>query len=339
MMQANTNRISDSPLKTHDFWHPVLRLKDLNRRPVKANFCGREIVIFRGQNGQLGALDDCCPHRKMRLSKGKIQENRLVCPYHGWSYDSNGKGVSPGNPKMRPCANSYDIAERYGAIWVKKRSSSVEIPEVADITMKQVCVLHYRIKAPLLIVLDNFVEIEHSCTTHLMFGHDTQGIASVESHMKLYENSIQVFNKGTQKRMLWPLEKLLRISRKDLFVGKLLIKFSPVQVHISNYWLSPDSEKRRPGGAEGAIVLNPVSKTETEAMVFSFFPANTSAFRHILKPIVTFFVDYETKLDIKALEAIADKNPDLSEMQLGRFDRPLSAIRDYTERLYWSVSD
>lgn len=338
MIQTDMNRINNSPLKAHDFWHPVLRLKDLNKRPVKANFCGREIVIFRSQDGQLGALDDCCPHRRMRLSKGKIQKNRLMCPYHGWSYDSNGKGASPGNPKMRPCANSYDIAERYGAIWVKERGFTAEIPTVADIEMKQVCVLHYRIQAPLLIALDNFVEIEHSCTTHLMFGHDIKGIASVKSHMELNDDSIRIFNKGTQKKMLWPLEKLLRISRKDLFVGELVIRFSPVRVHISNYWLAPDSENRRPGGAEGAIVLNPVSETETEVMVFSFFPADASIFGQILKPIITFFVDYETKLDIKALEAIADKNPDLSGMQLGRFDRPLSAIRDYTERLYWSVS-
>ncbi|GAB1545499.1 hypothetical protein NUACC21_81750 [Scytonema sp. NUACC21] len=322
-------------MKALEFWHPVLRTKDLGRKPVSVNFCGRELAIFRGQDGTLAALEDCCPHRRMRLSRGKVQGNRLVCPYHGWSFDRSGKGSSPSTSALHPCVKSYEVTERYRAIWVKEHESTAELPTLAQPGLHQVCTLQYRIRAPLELVVDNFSEIEHSCTTHLLLGHDLEGISLVESHIETTDDAVRIVNKGPQKKMPRLLEYLLGYKRGDLFVGELEILFSPVRVNIRNYWTSFNSSECRKGEAQGTVVFNPVSEQETEIMMFSFMSQELSVFSRLLNPLATFLLDYETRLDKKMLEGIADQDTKLTGIQLGRFDKPLGLTRERIKRLYW----
>ena len=44
------------------------------------------ICIARVQ-GQLAALQDECPHQGAPLSEGSIEDGRVVCSWHGWSFD------------------------------------------------------------------------------------------------------------------------------------------------------------------------------------------------------------------------------------------------------------
>ena len=55
------------------------------------------ILIIKGSDGKIRAFLNICRHRGVRLleeSNGHIKRN-IVCPYHAWSYDTNGclKGV------------------------------------------------------------------------------------------------------------------------------------------------------------------------------------------------------------------------------------------------------
>jgi vanillate O-demethylase monooxygenase subunit len=301
---------------------------------MRANFCGKELAVFRDHAGNLGAVDDICPHRRMRLSTGKVEADRLVCPYHGWSYDRKGDGFSPGNPKMHPCVQAYDVIERYGAIWVKEKGTVATFPELGGPDFLQVCTLHYRINAPLELVADNFAEIEHTCATHIFLGHDIQGIAAVDSQMQVADTAIHIVNRGPQKRMPRFLEKLLGFNPGDLFVGEGQITFDPVCSKITNYWISPEQHKR-PGEAQGTVVFNPVNDQQTDMMIFFFVSAELALYGRLLRPLATFLLDYESKLDKRMIEQIADKCIQVEGMQLGKFDRPLKPMRDRINRIYW----
>jgi nitrite reductase (NADH) small subunit len=37
--------------------------------------------------GQFAALNDVCPHQGAPLSEGAIEDGRIVCSWHGWSFD------------------------------------------------------------------------------------------------------------------------------------------------------------------------------------------------------------------------------------------------------------
>jgi nitrite reductase (NADH) small subunit len=57
---------------------------------------GTTICVAR-VHGHLAALNDVCPHQGAPLSEGAIEDGRLVCSWHGWSFDP-GTGAELCNP-------------------------------------------------------------------------------------------------------------------------------------------------------------------------------------------------------------------------------------------------
>ena len=54
--------------------------------------CGRSAVVWRMPDGELRAFVNACRHRGMRVASGCGRSPRLlVCPYHAWSYDRDGR--------------------------------------------------------------------------------------------------------------------------------------------------------------------------------------------------------------------------------------------------------
>jgi len=54
----------------------------------------QNILIVRADNGQLNAFHNTCRHRGSILceqASGQLQQGRIVCPYHAWTYDLQGK--------------------------------------------------------------------------------------------------------------------------------------------------------------------------------------------------------------------------------------------------------
>jgi nitrite reductase (NADH) small subunit len=47
---------------------------------------GRALCIVN-LNGEIYALDNICPHWGGPLGRGRIENGRLRCPWHGWEFD------------------------------------------------------------------------------------------------------------------------------------------------------------------------------------------------------------------------------------------------------------
>jgi nitrite reductase (NADH) small subunit len=68
-----------------------VRIGGLSEMPAEGvvkecNALGRSICIAR-IDGQLAALDNECPHFGAPLSDGAVEDGRVVCAWHGWSFD------------------------------------------------------------------------------------------------------------------------------------------------------------------------------------------------------------------------------------------------------------
>ncbi|MFZ4759845.1 MAG: Rieske 2Fe-2S domain-containing protein, partial [Burkholderiaceae bacterium] len=75
------------------FWHAIMPLSMLEDGPRPFTLLGEPIVLFLGADGAPAALRDRCCHRTAKLSKGWCENGRLVCGYHGWTYDPTGRVV------------------------------------------------------------------------------------------------------------------------------------------------------------------------------------------------------------------------------------------------------
>jgi len=57
----------------------------------RVEILNRHLALYRKRNNELALIDDVCPHRGARLSSGRVKNDCLECPYHGWLYNEYGK--------------------------------------------------------------------------------------------------------------------------------------------------------------------------------------------------------------------------------------------------------
>ena len=63
---------------------------------------GQPIVVIRGADGEVRSFANVCRHRMMRLLEDRGTCQEIVCPYHAWTYDLEGRLVSAAHMKRSP---------------------------------------------------------------------------------------------------------------------------------------------------------------------------------------------------------------------------------------------
>ena len=73
------------------FWQPVGFSAKLGDLPQRIRILGEDLVLFRDFSSRVGLLQLHCCHRGTSLEFGRIAEKGIVCCYHGWRYDIDGR--------------------------------------------------------------------------------------------------------------------------------------------------------------------------------------------------------------------------------------------------------
>lgn len=75
------------------YWHPVAAAAELtDEKPVRAvKILNEELVVYRNRQGEYGLVGEHCPHRSASLAYGRVDEEGVRCPYHGWKFDHTGR--------------------------------------------------------------------------------------------------------------------------------------------------------------------------------------------------------------------------------------------------------
>lgn len=86
---------------------------------VSGTLLGDPYIIVRSQDGTLYAFDNVCRHHATTLVRGEGCAERFTCPYHGWTYDLDGRLISA--PRMAGVAafdrDSMGLRRRHAATW------------------------------------------------------------------------------------------------------------------------------------------------------------------------------------------------------------------------------
>lgn len=107
-----------------DTWYPVGRSDDAPRRHIhQAALFGRELAVWRADDGAVNVWNNRCLHRGVRLTVGRNEGMELKCLYHGWRYASRSGECTyipahPADAPARTIANRvFPALERHGLIW------------------------------------------------------------------------------------------------------------------------------------------------------------------------------------------------------------------------------
>ena len=105
-------------------WHPVASAHDVPHRHVyHGQLLGRELAVWRADDGYVNVWENRCLHRGVRLSIGANDGTELRCQYHGWRYANRSAGCTyiPAHPADAPartiCNRTFPSVERYGLVW------------------------------------------------------------------------------------------------------------------------------------------------------------------------------------------------------------------------------
>ncbi|MFT9164992.1 MAG: aromatic ring-hydroxylating dioxygenase subunit alpha [Komagataeibacter saccharivorans] len=156
-------------------WFPVGYSSDFEKGKIApVRLLDRDLIAWRDDAGEIHVWEDLCIHRGARLSKGCIRDNQVVCPYHGWRYNSRGEcTLIPAAPRETPMrkarAFSHHVAERYGFVWTCLGDNPGEIapfPEWDDERFQKVLCGPYPYNANGYRAVENFVDATHFPFVH-----------------------------------------------------------------------------------------------------------------------------------------------------------------------------
>ena len=128
------------------FWHPVLLSEELpapDCPPKRTRILGEDLIAFRDTNGDVGLVDNYCPHRRASLFFGRNEECGLRCVYHGWKFDINGDCIDmPSEPaesnfKEKVKLTAYPTNEGAGMVWAYMGPSELK-PEMPQLEYLEV---------------------------------------------------------------------------------------------------------------------------------------------------------------------------------------------------------
>jgi len=90
-------------------------------RPLK--YFGKHMVLYRTEDGRAIVQSAFCPHMGAHLGYGgRVDGDRIVCPYHGWEWGCDGRNkLVPSDGKAsgtNRVLKNYVAAETNGIIWI-----------------------------------------------------------------------------------------------------------------------------------------------------------------------------------------------------------------------------
>jgi 3-ketosteroid 9alpha-monooxygenase subunit A len=114
------------PLPMPYGWYCVGFSSDIDIAEVKpVTYFGEQLVLYRTATGQANLSSAFCPHLGAHLGHGgKVEGERIVCPFHGWKFNTAGVVEEipyahriPPKIDGKACLYSYPVVEKNDIIY------------------------------------------------------------------------------------------------------------------------------------------------------------------------------------------------------------------------------
>ncbi len=206
--------ISENKINFKNYWYIACKSSELSsNHPIGRTILGEWIVLFRDESGSAIALQDRCPHRNFKLSLGRIKDNCLQCPYHGWVLDKDGivcKIPSEGDKKIEPGPRrgiKYLTIEQDDFVYVKLEDN----PLVQDLPFRMpkykekgyyTVRLFNKFKNNVTNCAENYVDVPHTVFVHDKIFRDSKN-ENIKAKVVREKGSVKIEYKNETDNLGW----------------------------------------------------------------------------------------------------------------------------------------
>lgn len=187
-------------------WYVAAWADEIEGRPLARTLLNEPVVLYRGEDGKVAALEDRCCHRALPLHHGDVVGNCLRCAYHGIEYAQDGRVTRiPGQDKIpsKAFVKAYPIVERDDLIWIWMGDVGKADPgRVPAYPWHQDSGWRYKkniylIEANHLYIYDNLLDL-----THLGYVHRKTIGGDAETHFNASTNTVRTERGVRVKRLM-----------------------------------------------------------------------------------------------------------------------------------------
>ena len=182
---------------------------------VAREAAGTPIVAVRGSDGTVRAFRNACRHRGMQVASGAGCARALVCRYHGWTYNLEGRlrhipheEGFPGFDKAAHPLVPVIASERLGLVFVTQDSPALDDDSLGGLArliapdQRLFATAEREFEVNWKILLEGFIEGYHIKSTHpesfLPYGFDNL-------------NVIDLF--GRHSRVTYPFQRIKKLAK------------------------------------------------------------------------------------------------------------------------------
>jgi phenylpropionate dioxygenase-like ring-hydroxylating dioxygenase large terminal subunit len=311
------------PVLVND-WHAIARSEDVREDLVlSVRLLGEDLVLWRC-GGKVLAWKDLCVHRGTRLSLGSIEDRRLVCAYHGWTYDENGRCVKiPAHPEQKPPEKAqvtvYRAREDYGLVWVSlgaPENGVPPFPEWGDSNFRKVLCGPYRYNASGTRAIENALDIAHFPYVH-------EGLLGDKAHTTIDDYEVETTPEGLVASDIKVWQPNPEGTGEGAFVNYTYRVSRPLTMHFS----------KRHDSSNFAIFFTVMPESETKSTAWLWIAMDYR--KDVSESELRSFQDKVTSQDIPIVES---QRPELLPLDLQaelhlRSDRTSIAYRKWLRKL------
>jgi phenylpropionate dioxygenase-like ring-hydroxylating dioxygenase large terminal subunit len=282
------------------------------------------MVVVRGEDGLVRAFRNACRHRGVQVAQGSGRATSFVCPYHAWTYGTDGSlKVVPhehGFPEMEKCNHGLvpiTCEESHGLIFVCLQGdnaisgpqSLADIPTLIPDTYRVHEETHAELPANWKIVLESFLEGYHIRSTHPRSFYPVQ-----------YDNLNVVEQFGPHNRVTFPYRSIERLREKPVSQWTVGARLTYV------YHLFPNIIISTHPGFKVVIMLEPIAVNKTKQITYvvtDVAPTNTEQMSLLDNALAVAYsgIDEDRNMIYSAQQGFAaDAN---QHLQFGLFEKAI----------------
>jgi len=295
---------------TINSWYVAAFSDEIQGKLTARKILNTPVVMYRRSDDAVVALEDRCAHRMLPLSFGFLENDKVVCGYHGMTFDGEGKCVHvPGQDRIPTgaCVRSFPLVERHNVVWIwmgeRELADPSLIPEVDRLARQDWVVSkgYSHLQSDYRLLNDNLLDLSHVTFVH---GRTIGNAAVAESPTTVKQDGSAVsVHRDVVGAMAPPFYAYLGKFRKPIHRWHT-VNYHPPSICVIEVGCRPLEEGDGVGTIVGCVMHLATPETENSTHYFWAFVRN-------FRQNDTSLTEYITQ----AVGATHDEDKDVVELQ------------------------